>query len=118
VQRSSNGERSVSNDDVRLETHQLDGQTAEAALSFLGVSPVDSNVLTVDVTEVAETLMKGLRWTSVRRIEVQENPDVRYLLDLLRSGERCEDETDSEHDGVLAQTSRDALQPLAAAPSQ
>jgi hypothetical protein len=43
---------------------------------------------------------------------------VRYLLDLLRSGERCEDETDSEHDSVLAHTSRDALQPLAAAPSQ
>ena len=50
----------VSNDDVYLETHQLSGQRGEATRFSLCSSPLNDDVLSLDISKLAQTLPECL----------------------------------------------------------
>src|SRR5262245_22667800 len=75
----ADGHRDIGDNDVRLETNKLRGQSGQAVVAAELIPPVDDEVLSFDIAEVTKPLAKGLRRVCVGRIEVHQDTDAPEL---------------------------------------
>jgi hypothetical protein len=97
-------------DDVRVETGQLDCQVGEPAQLPLGVAPLDGNILPLKPTEPVQCLLESLHPGVVRGgrgVAGQERPDPGCLRRRLRVG--GEGEADGEGGEEQGETARQGL---------
>jgi hypothetical protein len=89
----------VRHDDIYSEPDQFRRERGQLVIFALGRSPLDGDVLALDVAELAQPLPEGLRCILRGRIEGQQDPDPRHLRRPLRiSGEwRREDGKSKRH---------------------